>query len=238
MMSDDCLFFLVTDSAGHGVKRKFDELDSSSTSSRSDHSDTPKISLSQLQERHLAARQKLTSATSHLKSSAFVFPETRDRERHLSREFVEQFHESVLQSTRQKELSERLGSSSSRSDDGSRTHDQAANSCLPRNLSSSDTPNSSTHYPQCSDSQTTKWPGVEAVMESYHRYLQDQKLEKQILLERCRWLQSDNRELNKNAERLSHRMSTLLETKQRSDDDRNTTQNAIDNLKRSIKHMR
>lgn len=93
-------FSAVSETSGCGVKRKFDEMENMSS-----QSEPMKISLSQLQARH----QKHGKPANHVKSSAVVFPESRDRQ--LSREFAEQFHESVLQTTRQKEIASRLGNS-------------------------------------------------------------------------------------------------------------------------------
>ena len=82
-----------------------------------------RITLGQLQERHLAAARqeqeknqlinhtlgKAGSSSAADGSRPVIFSEGRDR--HLSREFAEQFHESVLQSTRQKEQSQKMGMS-------------------------------------------------------------------------------------------------------------------------------
>ena len=104
-------------------KRKFEDLAPASGSSLDVTIEPLRITLGQLQERHLAAARqeqeknqlmnhtlgKAGSSSTADGSRPVIFSEVRDR--HLSREFAEQFHESVLQSTRQKEQSQKLGMS-------------------------------------------------------------------------------------------------------------------------------
>ena len=104
-------------------KRKFEDLAPASGSSLDVTIEPLRITLGQLQERHLAAARqeqeknqlmnhtlgKAGSSSTGDGSRPVIFSEVRDR--HLSREFAEQFHESVLQSTRQKEQSQKLGMS-------------------------------------------------------------------------------------------------------------------------------
>lgn len=98
------------------VKRKFQHNEMENSQDYSIH--PLRITLGQLQEHHMvASRQQQCKVKSvqinhlHSKTSntigvdgsrAVIFPETRDRQ--SSREFAEQFHESVLQSIRQKDF--------------------------------------------------------------------------------------------------------------------------------------
>ncbi|XP_050398933.1 genetic suppressor element 1 isoform X3 [Patella vulgata] len=200
-------------------------------------SEPVKMTLGQLQQRHLAAQKnKLNNVHNKtVENRAVIFPESRDRGRVLSREFAEQFHESVLQTTRQKELAGRL--SNTRSDEATNQIAEHSSSSHPRYHVSSDGIGSSSLSDQ-SESGSYKWPGITAVMEAYQRHADEQKTEHDILSERCKKLQSDNRDLNKAAEKLSNKMSSFLEQKQQFEDERNKTQSAIENLKKSLRCLR
>lgn len=80
-----------------------------------DHSPQPlHISVGGVHDRHLDTthqnQPKLPAVQNnhiHIKTgSAVIFSDSQDRQ--LSREFAEQFHESVLQSTRQKEMTQKM----------------------------------------------------------------------------------------------------------------------------------
>lgn len=201
-------------------KRKFDELNQSQNAL--DHTIEPlRITLGQLQERHLAAaHQQQQKNHVHTKLGAdgsrpVIFPDSQGRQ--LGREFAEQFHESVLQSTRQKELSQKSGHGS----DG-RLHLSGTTS-----VQSGD-----------GSRPVFRWPGIEGVLESYLRHREEERMEAQVLLDRCRQLHAEKSELHKVAESLNHRMRVLHQELADRDAERQQTQSAIDNLKKCLRIYR
>ncbi|XP_052233715.1 genetic suppressor element 1-like isoform X2 [Dreissena polymorpha] len=137
----------------------------------------------------------------------------------LSRNFAQEFHESVLLSTRQKELSRSSGESS-----------RALSDLSPMSGSQ---PRMSPWQPD-----TYEWPGVETVMESYLRHTREERLEHQMLLERNRQLRGDNMQLNLVAAQLSQRMEDLLRNKGQLDELRSYNQERIDSIKSSIRKLK
>ncbi|XP_076111711.1 uncharacterized protein LOC143079965 [Mytilus galloprovincialis] len=136
----------------------------------------------------------------------------------LSREFAQEFHNSVLQSTQQKQINGRLGL------DGN----QGETSQSLKPTISCDSP----------IGDIPKWPGIDILMESYQKYQEEFKLEKSMLQDRCRNLQTTNQDFNKRAEELSKKMSEFLDKKKQLEDSRLENQGAIDSLKQIIKDMK
>lgn len=106
-------FFLLATSSGGGVKRKHSEMENSSPTGSSSEP-TSRISLGQLQERHPATQvpsqhgaappTTAQSARPLAENRAIIFPQdSRDPKRRISKEFAQEFHESVLQTTRQQQ---------------------------------------------------------------------------------------------------------------------------------------
>lgn len=104
---------------------------SHSTAAKASSIDSQHISLSQLQERHLSAAKPTTQAPHPLHHSspstasspfpntnsttqsqgravdsrAMIFPEKQEPRHRISQDFAQEFHQSVLQTTRQQEIS-------------------------------------------------------------------------------------------------------------------------------------
>ncbi|RWS08599.1 genetic suppressor element 1-like protein, partial [Dinothrombium tinctorium] len=78
------------------------------------------------------------------------------------------------------------------------------------------------HY--ASNRMCFKWPGVEAVMESYVRYAEEQMQERDFLQERLSKWKSRLQEANSEAELLSQRINNLLQAKKKLDEERETYQ--------------
>jgi hypothetical protein len=83
--------------------------------------------------------------------------------------------------------------------------------------------------------KTFQWPGIDAVMESYQQHLEEQAMEKQLLVEQCQRLKLRNAELTHVAERLALQMSELLHAKQQTSDERSCIQAAVDSIKHCLK---
>ena len=109
-------FYIVADrQSPAGVKRKLHELENGGPPLQ--RPEPKRISLSQLRERHLARNQHTnpdaafagpasssSSSSCHSDNRAVIFPENMEaKQRAISREFAQEFHESVLLSTRQKQ---------------------------------------------------------------------------------------------------------------------------------------
>lgn len=249
-------------SSGGGVKRKHSEMENSSPTGSSSEP-TSRISLGQLQERHPATQvpsqhgaappTTAQSARPLAENRAIIFPQdSRDPKRRISKEFAQEFHESVLQTTRQQqEIARHQGRPDEvryhigdRSQSGPRTKivkeeplalssDGQSGSDVPPDTVPRARPSSSAN-----NTPPLRWPGIEAIMEAYQQHLQEHREEKNVLQDQCKHLKSKNIELNKLAEHLSARMSELLASKSRADDERATHQSAIDGLKRCLKFLR
>ncbi|ESO82761.1 hypothetical protein LOTGIDRAFT_229786 [Lottia gigantea] len=192
------------------------------------------LTLAQLQQRH-QQQTKLNNLHNKMSDnrSTVIFPtESCDRGKILSREFAEQFHESVLQTTREKELQSRLGNS--RHDGTNLSSDKTSPS---KHHVSSDGIGCSSLSDQ-SETSSFRWPGITAVMEAYQRHSEEQKSEHGILSERCKKLQSENRDLNKKAEALSKAMAMLLEQQKHFEEERNRNQAAIEKLTKPLRQLR
>lgn len=135
----------------------------------------------------------------------------------FGRSFVQEFHDSVLQSTRQKEMQRH-------SVQGQKLTD----------LSPSKIPHMMPWQPFNLD----LWPGVDGVMETYQKHHQGENLEKQILIERNKKLREENARLNSVASQLSQRMEELLMNKRQLEELRFYNQEHVDTLKSSIKKLK
>lgn len=82
------------------------------------------------------------------------------------------------------------------------------------------------------------WPGVEAVMESYSRYNQERHMEQALLTERERQLRAEQQQLQEEAQRLRLQMAELYQSKKRLDEERQEQQMTIDNLKKCLRLVR
>uniref|UniRef100_T1J0M0 Genetic suppressor element-like domain-containing protein n=1 Tax=Strigamia maritima TaxID=126957 RepID=T1J0M0_STRMM len=132
------------------------------------------------------------------------------------KDFAQEFHESVLQTTQQQQAM-KLG--------------QFGKGM--RNLWEVNKPND-----QRFERESYRWPGIEYLMESYERHLQEQKLEREVLLEQCQRLRLSNKDLNLSADKLSQKMADVVQGKRKLDEERQELQNTIDNLKRCLRGAR
>ncbi|XP_053402473.1 genetic suppressor element 1-like isoform X2 [Mercenaria mercenaria] len=135
----------------------------------------------------------------------------------FGKSFVQEFHESVLQTTRQKEMKRLSGESQKITD-----------------LS----PTKSMHMLPWQPMSLEAWPGVDGIMETYQKYHQGEKLERQVLLDRNRKLREENAKLNTAAAQLSQRMEELLRNKRQLEELRCYNQERVDVLKSSIKKLK
>ncbi|KAL5021910.1 hypothetical protein ScPMuIL_001065 [Solemya velum] len=205
-------------SAGHGVKRKLSDMD-----------DSPETSTPHPKDRKCAPERKYSILGSQYHSQdrkSLLFPDNHNRQ--LSREFAQEFHESVLETTK-KELANRLGPNRSKSGE-----DQSKSSLVDFGANHHGSTQSGT---SSRSHDFMQWPGIDGVLESYQRHIAELQLEKQILLDRCRRLKSDNKDLNKTAENLTHRMTELCEKKRNFEEERSQNQGAVDKLKQCLKRL-
>ncbi|KAK7498098.1 hypothetical protein BaRGS_00010686, partial [Batillaria attramentaria] len=224
-----------------GDNSRSDELDRSNNS-LGQTIEPLRITLGQLQERHLAAaRQQQQKNHIHPKLGAdgsrpVIFPESQSRQ--LSREFAEQFHESVLQSTRQKELSHKSAARSGEGHGGDAALRGGQDGTARLHLSNDHLHSSSTSRSGDGPRPVYPWPGIEGVLESYLRHREEERMEAQVLLDRCRQLHAEKSELHKVAESLNQRMRVLHQELAARDTERQHTQSAIDNLKKCLRIYR
>ncbi|XP_070187100.1 genetic suppressor element 1-like isoform X2 [Littorina saxatilis] len=221
-------------------KRKYDEMASESSNPLDITIEPLRITLGQLQERHMAAarqeQEKQHVNHTHSKTGdraadggrPVIFPDTRDR--HLSREFAEQFHESVLQSTRQKE-SQKLGHTNHNTQDILPKHPVSAN-----HLRSSSA--ASVAGDHDAPAAAFPWPGIVGVLESYSRHRTEQQAEARMLVDRCRQLHSENMEMNRAAEALSKRLKALEDDARVRSLEREHLELAIGSLKKTFNFHR
>ncbi|KAK3580302.1 hypothetical protein CHS0354_003535 [Potamilus streckersoni] len=223
-----------------GVKRKLDEEASPEDDKSSEEDTTNRNSVDQIGGVHLRTDLHVSHSFGVERDPSFVknnvtdarailYPESNRLQ--LSKRFAQEFHQSVLETTRLKEKKQKLDPT------GDSTNTFSSNSNL-RHV----TEISGTIKPAFPIVQTSlipqEWPGVEGLMESYHKHNQEIKLERQILLERTKKLQGDNMELNKNAEILNKRIEELLKAKQQLEEEKYQKQSRIENLKKTLKHYR
>ncbi|XP_060080641.1 genetic suppressor element 1-like isoform X2 [Ylistrum balloti] len=177
--------------------------------------------------------------------TAILFP-NKNKKKMLSREFAQEFHESVLQTTRQKELNNRIGMAPNRPTDMkmfSGKGELPSVSRLASNSGSSKAGSSAGGSAGCRTDHDTnggvqRWPGIDSLLEAYQHHSEEQKLERGILMERCHHLQTDNQDLNRTAESLSKRMAELIEQKRQASNARNKLQESIDSLKKCTRDIR
>ncbi|XP_069112722.1 genetic suppressor element 1-like isoform X1 [Argopecten irradians] len=173
--------------------------------------------------------------------TAILFP-NKNKKKMLSREFAQEFHESVLQTTRQKELNNRLGMTQGRPGEMKTFPGKGEISSMSRLVSTSGSTKTGGSAGSRTDHDTNvgvqRWPGVDSLLEAYQHHSDEQKLERGILMERCHHLQADNQDLNRTAESLSKRMAELMEHKRQASSTRNKLQESIDSLKKCTRDIR
>jgi len=94
------------------------------------------------------------------------------------------------------------------------------------------------HYAEYSSSQPFKWPGIEAIMESYEKHVNEQRSEKDFLQDKSEQLKSKLQDLNREAEYMSRRMADLIQVKNQMDEERERYQLTLDALKKYLRQMR
>ncbi|KAL4234326.1 hypothetical protein ACF0H5_005977 [Mactra antiquata] len=205
---------------GGGVKRKLeDDVFSPSQIDSDICSDNKKLNLhyrdmgSSLPGRSASATSLDSCDKSKYESNSLNLK----RPNTVGKSFVQEFHESVLQTTRQKEMKRLTG-------EGSKVTDLSPTKPL----------HMLPWYPMNLDT----WPGVDGVIETYHRHQHGEKLERQILLERNRKLMEENTRLNSVMSQLRQRREDLLLNKRQLEDLRCYNQERIDLLKTSIKKLK
>ncbi|XP_033755222.1 genetic suppressor element 1-like isoform X2 [Pecten maximus] len=173
--------------------------------------------------------------------TAILFP-NKNKKKMLSREFAQEFHESVLQTTRQKELNNRLGMTPNRPGEVKTYPGKGDLTSMSRLVSNSGSTKTGGSAGCRTDHDTNggvqRWPGVDSLLEAYQHHSDEQKLERGILMERCHHLQADNQDLNRTAESLSKRMAELMEQKRQASSTRNKLQESIDSLKKCTRDIR
>lgn len=146
-----------------------------------------------------------------------LFP-NKNSDQTVSLEFAQEFHNSVLQTTKQKQINGRLGLNN---DQGKESGQSSKNPSF--------------------DSSTDgipKWPGIDILMESYQKYQEEFKIEKSMLKDRCRNLQASHQDLNKKVEDLRKKMSETVDKKKQMEENRLQIQSAISSLKQMMKEMK
>ncbi|KAL3858991.1 hypothetical protein ACJMK2_009235 [Sinanodonta woodiana] len=226
-----------------GMKRKLDEESLQEDDNSSEEETTNRVSVDQMggvslrTDSHASHSFGVERDQSFVKNNvtdarAILYPDSNRRQ--LSKRFAQEFHQSVLETTRLKEKAQKLDqtgdSTNSFSSNSSVRHvtELCSGTVKPAFPVAHTYPS---HLPQ-------EWPGVEGLMESYHKHNQEVKLERQILLERTKKLQADSMELNKNAEMLNKRIEELLKAKQQLEEEKYQKQTKIENLKKTLKHYR
>ncbi|XP_021379248.1 genetic suppressor element 1-like isoform X2 [Mizuhopecten yessoensis] len=179
--------------------------------------------------------------------TAILFP-NKNKKKMLSREFAQEFHESVLQTTRQKELNSRLAMAPSRPVDMKMFPGKGEVTSMSRLVSNSGSSSSKAGTSAvgsagCRTDHDTnggvpRWPGIDSLLEAYQNHSDELKLERSILMDRCQHLQTDNQDLNRTAESLSKRMAELIEQKRLAANARSKLQESLDSLKKCTRDIR
>jgi len=152
------------------------------------------------------------------KQSNESFPlESRSRNQSLhsnsTKDFAQEFHESVLlETTKQQQKSQKV---------------------VNQPITAVDS-----HYLDIGSTSSYNWPGIEAIMESYDRYSNDRKEEKDFLYERSHELKKRLQDINKEAEHLNQQMTNLLQTKSHLDDEKQRYESTLEALKTCLSQMR
>jgi len=134
----------------------------------------------------------------------------------LSKEFVQEFHDSVFNCSQKTRLQKPVEQGGSSSDESTRTGGRLDDG----------------------DLDEFRWPGIEVVMSAYSKYLKEHKLEKQVLDEQSFQLKARSTELNSSAESLSQKMAELISSKQRLEEERQRLEKCVEGLKTSLRDMR
>ncbi|XP_015912037.1 uncharacterized protein [Parasteatoda tepidariorum] len=143
------------------------------------------------------------------------------RVRQINKDFVEEFHKSVLQTT-QMQLEKKNSSS------GLIEH------AFYKSPESESVEKTDWYY----DRPPFQWPGIEAIMESYECHISEQTSEKKFLIESCQKLNVVNQESNIEIECLQKRTEELMQEKMYLDSEKRELQKQIESLKLFIDHFR
>ncbi|XP_054164490.1 uncharacterized protein LOC128962163 [Oppia nitens] len=135
----------------------------------------------------------------------------------LNKDFVQEFHESVLLETaakqQQKSYTKHELNNISKEDEEEDNSECFSSDCL------------------------QEWPGIEAIMESYDRYSNERKQEKQFLYKRSIELKNKFRNINKESEKLSQQMANLLQLKTHLDEERQRYELLVDTVYGCLKQL-
>ncbi|KAF8786840.1 hypothetical protein HNY73_008502 [Argiope bruennichi] len=144
------------------------------------------------------------------------------RVRQVNKDFVQEFHNSVLQTT-QMQLAEK----------------KSVPSIVPLEfhlkIPVSQKLKSRLVFSRCSP---LRWPGIEAIMESYECHISEQNVEKKFLTESCQKLKALNEKSNLEVECLRKKTEELLKEKHLLDCKRQELQSSFEKLKLFIQHFR
>ncbi|XP_055029391.2 genetic suppressor element 1 isoform X1 [Misgurnus anguillicaudatus] len=193
-------------------------------------------------------------------SSASVNGKTRPWESFIAEEFAQQFHESVLQST-QKALQKSKGGASVISEQNHMV-DSSVHYNIPELQSTAGRSKSQTNGqrgppPPCyqelpaeeefedgeeeDDTEeeeeaafAPRWQGIEAIFEAYQEYTEEQSIERQVLHNQCRRLETHHYNLSLTAEQLSHSMGELMAQKQKLAAEREKLQAELEHFKKCL----
>ncbi|XP_076339729.1 uncharacterized protein LOC143240712 isoform X2 [Tachypleus tridentatus] len=157
--------------------------------------------------------------------------------RRLERDFVQEFHESVFQTT-ELQLAEQKPSQAT---DQYSQHNTSLNENSLVTFANKNLVNRESKVLERSKvrkNESYSWPGIEAVLEAYEHHLAEQKSEKEFLLQRCQQLGLKNQELNNQVDRFHQQVNELFQLKHLLDEDRQRYQKAIDELKMCLYQLR
>ncbi|GFQ67879.1 DUF3736 domain-containing protein [Trichonephila clavata] len=147
------------------------------------------------------------------------------RVRQVNKDFVQEFHNSVLQTT-QMQLAEKKNISPAVSVESSFQRS-------PLNTISDKSDWLAFEY-----RPPFRWPGIEAIMESYECHISEQSMEKKFLIESCQKLKAFNEKSNLEVECLQKKTEELMKEKHILDCKRQDLQNSFEKLKLFIQHFR
>ncbi|KAL4630252.1 genetic suppressor element 1-like isoform X4 [Arapaima gigas] len=84
------------------------------------------------------------------------------------------------------------------------------------------------------EAASARWQGIEAVFEAYQEYIEEQNVERQVLLSHCRRLEAHHYSLSLTAERLSHTWGELMAQKQKLASEREKLQAELDHFRKCL----
>lgn len=79
-----------------------------------------------------------------------------------------------------------------------------------------------------------RWQGIEAIFEAYQEYTEEQSIERQVLHNQCRRLETHHYNLSLTAEQLSHSMGELMAQKQKLAAEREKLQAELEHFKKCL----